>query len=263
MNALYYKGKQYGMTGNDMTWIFDTPEMHRNIFRGKCLDNQVTQAQLAAIGSGTFDDLYIGDYWTIPVTINSTIKNINWRIADIDYYLHTGDTPFTAHHLVIVPDTILYNARMNATNTNSGGYKGSEMYTTNLGTAKTAINTAFPNMVLTHRDLIAGNPADSWTWADSTVELLSEIMTYGTQIMSPCNFNGQYNVFWTIAKSQLALFRLAPWFGVADGAYWLRDVVGSPSFAAVWTEGNADGSGADNENGVRPYFLIGIPPTNS
>jgi hypothetical protein len=233
------------------------PEMHRNIFRGQSLGSAVTSAQLAAIADGSFDDLYVGDYWTIPVTIGGVTKNINWRIADIDYYLNAGDTPLEEHHLVIVPDTGLYAARMNATASNSGGYKASEMYTTNLGTAKTAINTAFPDMVLTHRDLILGNPTDMPTWADSTAELLSEIMVYGTQIFSPCNGSGQYNNFLTIAKSQLALFRLAPWFGVADDTYWLRDVVGSPSFAAVSAEGNADGWGAENEKGVRPYFLIG------
>lgn len=244
-------------SSSSSSWIFDIPTMHRNIFRGQSLGSEVTAAQLAAIDSGSFNDLYIGDYWTIPITINGTTVNVNWRIADIDYYLNTGDTPLTAHHLVIVPDTILYNAAMNSTHTNSGGYKASEMYTTNLGTAKTAINTAFPDMVLTHRDLMPESPATAPTWADSTAELLSEIMVYGTQIFSPCNGSGQYNNFLTIAKSQLALFRLAPWFGVADDTYWLRDVVGDPSFAAVSAEGNADGWGAANEKGVRPYFLLG------
>lgn len=238
-------------------WIANVPEMHRNIFRGKPLGSAVSAAQLAAIADGSFDDLYVGDYWTIPVTIGGVTKNINWRIADIDYYLNAGDTPLEEHHLVIVPDTGLYAARMNATNINTGGYKASEMYTTNLGTAKTAINTAFPDMVLTHRDLMPESPATAPTWADSTAELLSEIMVYGTQIFSPCNGSGQYNNFLTIAKSQLALFRLAPWFGVADDTYWLRDVVGDPSFATVSAEGNADGWGASNEKGVRPYFLLG------
>lgn len=247
-------------SSSSSSWIFDIPTMHRNIFRGQSLGSEVTAAQLAAIDSGSFNDLYIGDYWTIPITINGTTVNVNWRIADIDYYLHAGDTPLTAHHLVIVPDTILYNAAMNSTHTNSGGYKASQMYTTNLGTAKTAINTAFPDMVLTHRDIIPGNPTVETPWVDSTVELLNEIMAYGTQIQGPCNYAGQYNVFFTTAKSQLALFRLAPWFGVADDAYWLRDVVGEPSFTAVAPDGLAQSWGAANEKGVRPYFLLGTIP---
>ena len=250
-----------GTGGGGSSWVLSTPEMHRNIFRGQYLGSSVSAAQLAAIDNGSFDDLYVGDYWTIPVTIDGTTLNVNWRIADIDYYMHTGDTPLEAHHLVIVPDIVLYSARMNSTNINTGGYKASEMYTTNLGTAKTAINTAFPNMVLTHRDMMPVDPSNTPTWADSTVELLSEIMTYGTQIMSPCNNAGQYNVFYTIARSQLSLFRLAPWFGIANDKYWLRDVIGQPSFALVAAEGNADGSGASNQNGIRPYFIIGVPPT--
>ena len=46
---------------------------HNSLFRGKSLGTSVTAAQWAAIGAGTFDDLFIGDYWTI--------NGIVWRIA--------------------------------------------------------------------------------------------------------------------------------------------------------------------------------------
>ena len=83
-------------------------EIRRSIFRGKDLGSVVTTAQKTAIQSGTFDGLWLGDYWTI--------NGVRWRIADFDYWLNCGDTVFSDHHLVIVPDTILYNAQMNATN---------------------------------------------------------------------------------------------------------------------------------------------------
>lgn len=41
-----------------------SPEMHRNIYRGKNLGSSVTSAQKTAINNGSFDDLFIGDYWT-------------------------------------------------------------------------------------------------------------------------------------------------------------------------------------------------------
>lgn len=52
---------------------------HNGIYRGKFLGNSVTAAQYAAIAAGTFEDLYIGDYWTIG--------GVNWRIAAFDYYV--------------------------------------------------------------------------------------------------------------------------------------------------------------------------------
>ena len=70
---------------------------HNGIFRGKNLGTSVTQGQWTAIQNGTFDDLYIGDYWVIG--------GFNWRIAAFDYYLNCGDASFTSHHAVIVPDT--------------------------------------------------------------------------------------------------------------------------------------------------------------
>ena len=83
----------------------------------------MTTAQYAAIKAGTFDDLYIGDYWTIG--------GVNYRIAAFDYYLNSGDTNCTTHHVVIVPDTCLYNAQMH--NTSSGGYEGGAANTTTGG----------------------------------------------------------------------------------------------------------------------------------
>ena len=43
---------------------------HNAIYRGKYLGTAVTDEQYAAIAAGTFDDLYIGDYWKI--------NGVNW-----------------------------------------------------------------------------------------------------------------------------------------------------------------------------------------
>lgn len=49
------------------------PEMHRNIYRGKNLGDHVTDEQVTAMRNGTFNDLFIGDYWKI--------NSITWDIA--------------------------------------------------------------------------------------------------------------------------------------------------------------------------------------
>lgn len=93
---------------------------------------------------GTFDDMYIGDYWVIG--------GVTYRIAAFDYYLRAGDTDMTTHHVTLVPDASMYNHVMNDTNITTGGYVGSKMYTEGLEQAKTTINTAFGAAhVLTHR----------------------------------------------------------------------------------------------------------------
>lgn len=52
-----------------------SPEMHRNIFRGKHLGESITEEQLEVIRDGSFADLYVGDYWEI--------NGVKYRIADI------------------------------------------------------------------------------------------------------------------------------------------------------------------------------------
>ena len=99
---------------------FAPVELRRVIFRGKNLGTALTAVQKAAIKDGSFKGMFLGDYWSIGGRI--------WRIVDMDYWYNCGDTAFTSHHLVIMPDEALYNAQMNTTNVTTGGYVGSAMY---------------------------------------------------------------------------------------------------------------------------------------
>jgi hypothetical protein len=225
---------------------------HNAIYRGQSLGTSVSSAQFSAISAGTFDDMFIGDYWTIG--------NVVYRIAGFDYWLHCGDTECTDHHVVLVPDTCLYNAVMNDSNVTTGGYVGSKMYTSGLADAKSTINTAFGSShVLSHRELlsnaVSSDIASNWSWYDSTVELMSEVMVYG------CNNGakpvaGSINFNIGIDKSQLPLFALEPSRITNRAGWWLRDVVSSADFADVATHGYADNGNASVSLGVRPAFAI-------
>ena len=154
---------------------FAPVELRRVIFRGKNLGTALTAVQKAAIKDGSFKGMFLGDYWSIGGRI--------WRIVDMDYWYNCGDTAFTSHHLVIMPDEALYNAQMNTTNITTGGYVGSEMYKTNMANAKTIVNAAFQGSVLTHREhlcnAVANGKQSGGAWFDSSIELPSEIMMYG------------------------------------------------------------------------------------
>lgn len=230
-----------------------TPEMHRNIFRGKNLGTSVTSTQLANIRNGSFKDLYVGDYWTIG--------GINWRIVDINYWMRCGDTDFNKPHLVIMPDTNLYSAKMNETNTTVGGYVGSAMYTTNLAQAKTKVNEAFGSAVLTHREYLTNAISNGYpsagAWYDSSVELPNECMMYGAYVFTPAGNGSIVPNRYTISKSQLALFKLVPRFISNRQWFWLRDVVSASGFARVDGNGCCSCAGASRSSGVRVVFPIG------
>lgn len=233
---------------------YDNAGAHNSIYRGKNLGTTVTEEQWEAISSGTFTDLYIGDYWVIG--------GVNWRIAAFDYYLNCGDTSFTKHHAVIVPDTCLYNAQMNTTNVTTGAYKGSAMYTANLTQAKSTINSAFGSShVLSHRiylsNATSNGRASAGEWTDSTVDLMCEHMVYGSGIFSPVSDGSNVPNNYRVEKGQLPLFALEPSRICNRAAWWLRDVITAATFANVGGYGNAYCNSASDSDGVRPAFCIG------
>lgn len=236
--------------------IGSAAEMHRMIFRGKNLGTALTAAQKTAIQNGTFDDLWLGDYWVI--------NGINWRIVDFDYWWNCGDAAFTRHHLVIMPDTNLgANKQMNTANTTEGGYVGSLMYTSNMNDAKAMCTGAFGGNILTHRDIFCnavtnGRPT-GYVWLDSSIELPTEVMIYGCPHYAVTNDGTNIPMKYVISKSQLALFAVAPKFITTRQNYWLQDVVSAACFAGV------DGNGftyyyfaSDSVIGVRPVFPVGV-----
>lgn len=233
---------------------YDNAGAHNSIYRGKNLGTTVTEEQWEAISSGTFTDLYIGDYWVIG--------GVNWRIAAFDYYLNCGDTSFTKHHAVIVPDTCLYSAQMNTTNVTTGAYKGSAMYTANLTQAKSTINSAFGSShVLSHRiylsNATSNGRASAGEWTDSTVDLMCEHMVYGSGIFSPVSDGSNVPNNYRVEKGQLPLFALEPSRICNRDTWWLRDVITAAYFARVNASGLAGYTGASSSFGVRPAFCIG------
>lgn len=233
---------------------YDNAGAHNSIYRGKNLGTTVTEEQWEAISSGTFTDLYIGDYWVIG--------GVNWRIAAFDYYLNCGDTSFTKHHAVIVPDTCLYSAQMNTTNVTTGAYKGSAMYTANLTQAKSTINSAFGSShVLSHRiylsNATSNGRASAGEWTDSTVDLMCEHMVYGSGIFSPVSDGSNVPNNYRVEKGQLPLFALEPSRICNRDTWWLRDVITAAYFARVDYTGAAYYYDASSSLGVRPAFCIG------
>ena len=233
---------------------FAPVELRRVLFRGKNLGTALTAVQKAAIKDGSFKGMFLGDYWSIGGRI--------WRIVDMDYWYNCGDTAFTSHHLVIMPDEALYNAQMNTTNVTTGGYVGSAMYKSNLANAKTIVNAAFQGSVLTHREYLCnavanGRPSGG-AWFDSSIELPNEPMMYGHPHFSPTSDGSTVPSIYTISKTQLALFMVCPRF-IVNRSYnqWLRDVVSSALFALVDCYGITHCYGASYSSGVRPVFPVG------
>ena len=238
---------------------------HNGLYRGKKLGTSLTADQQAAIAAGTFDDMYIGDYWEI--------NGYHWRIAAFDYWYNTGDNDHVCetHHIVIVPDENLLVADgsttkyMNTSNITTGGYVGTGFYSgtnadsssnTAKATCKNKAKSAFGAAhILTHRELltnaVSDGKASNWSWYDSDVEMMNEAMVYGHSAWAQPGYETG------IDKTILPLFALDPSKITNRAHWWLRDVVSATHFAYVNNDGVASGTNASGATvGVRPAFGI-------
>ena len=159
-----------------------------------------------------------------------------------------------------MPDTVLYNAQMNETNTTAGAYLGSLMRTQNLNNARTIVRNAFGSHLANHRIVLANSVDTSgpnnWTWCDSDgVELPNEVQIYGTRVWGS-TLKG-FDV--ATQKQQFPLMALAPQFVNIRETYWLQDVSSgsvSSCFAFVYYLGNAGYLAASDSVGVRPSATL-------
>lgn len=211
---------------------------HNAIYREKYLGDTVTAEQAAAIADGSFEDLFIGDYWTMG--------DVNYRIADCDYWYRTGfpeSSRVKKHHAVIVPDTSIATGQMNGSNTTSGGYRNSLMKS-KMNDTISALPPEIRSRLLVHNALLDG------TWTETSVDLMNEIMVYGCYVLAD-NSNKQ-----TSENRQLSLFRMSPQARYAGGNYWLRNYANATEFTLVSYYGDASKDAATSTYGIRPVFAI-------
>lgn len=234
----------------------NNPVMHRNIWRNNNLGTSVSAQQYQAISSGKFNDIYVGDYWTIG--------GVKWQVIDLDYFYKGGDQTFMRHHAVIMPTTSLYSSSYEDSRSNWNGYFNSKLYKSSFSTARNTINNAFSGHVIEHkeggtyeRDGSSVSGAFNCRSENTTISLASTCYIFGDHFFSALTYNGQYPI---VYNGQFAAFRMngpAMLVGDDNKEWWLRDPVSTTGFAVVTGNLLANWGWADSEKGIRPYFLIG------
>ncbi|MCU6729517.1 Uncharacterised protein [uncultured Ruminococcus sp.] len=274
----YVDGEPDFPAEDETEWITSIAENHNNIFRGDDLFAKGYDINdiCAMIADGSFSDIYIGDYFTlsgdianVPCFVEQTSDdgtkslvestqtvayNTKFRIAGLDTYLNTGDTAFTQHHAVIVPDKNIGTNRMNSTNTAVGGYVNSFMFASVLPVYNTHFDVKLNNHLLTHREILSSSAtnstANNWEWHDIKINLMSEPEVYGSNLWGN-NYDAGVNY------RQFPLFRIASKYICDRNWCWLKAVAGGNEFVAMTSNGNATRNGAGVALAVRPCFCIG------
>ena len=254
--------------------IPDGAEAHNAMWGGRDITAAFNNGTVSAnIKNGTFKDIFPGDYITKSVTISGKTYTVNWVIADCDYWINKGDdiVVTTTHHVAIVPQSPIFNARMNPTNTTEGGYAGSEMYKNTIPACATGIVNAFgSDHILPFRDAISnsvdtthvssgmpqfmGTPGWFGEWVSVQCNLMSEKMVYGAPIFAAGAMDN------TMATRQMSAFRLSEkLISYNRQSWWLRDVGSTSYFATVYGYGGVRagvGVASAAGSGVRPFALL-------
>lgn len=242
---------------------------HATTYRGgKNLGSSFTNAQKEAISSGTFDDMYIGDYWLYD--------DVKWRIVDINYPIY-----YKGNHIVVMPDTTIGKCAMNSSGQYNvdgwinGGYLNSIPRTSGLTLATSKLKALFGNdhlikygWYLTNTiwtaNLYLQTPIASGSiWNDSLcVELPSVVHIYGCSCLgSSQNAWDQGGVLVNDAGCpQFKLFEKVPKLRPSDMTFWLRD--GGPSSSTSKKPNYLIGGDAvsysqySEQRGLRPFVLV-------
>lgn len=246
--------------------------VHRNTYRGKNLGTSFTDAQKKAIKDGTFDDIYIGDYWVDGST--------TWRVMDIDYFYGVSaisSDKITTHHLIVMPDDILYNATFHTSSSGSVGYGNCSLRTGLMTTAKGYVDNFFGSDALFTPD--TKELFNTGFASGKAFPNVSNLVLQPIELMSAYHFindrhcaassGGNYTI-WGLGNSILVLgdfpaFRYNNKLKSASADYFIQESfwggTGDPIAATVCVGKNDKSLYIDSvkyttSTGVRPFIVI-------
>lgn len=251
---------------------------HNKVYVNKNLGNFTSTIPESTIpdiiSNGSFTDINPGNYFTFNnvaysyLDENNETQNATYigkmRVMHLDYLHICGGAAYASlpHHVAVVPDEIMFKAKMNNTNTSAGGYVGSKMRTLHLRRAEAIFKACFgADHVLTYREYlinaVTNNKPSGGIECDCCVELMDERMIFGSyQYDSGTHDATVAPEMYVFPHAQFAAFQLTPSLKSSNFLYHERNVASSEAFCFVHGIGSAFAGFASYSDGVRPVAFI-------
>lgn len=261
-------GETGGETSGEISTV--TAEEHNETYE----DIDLGTFNPSVIQSGAFTGINPGGYYNFSnvaytyLDENDTTQNDTYtgkmRVMHLDYLHIYGGSAYASlpHHIAVVPDNNLFDAKMNDTNTTEGGYVGSKMRTEYLRRAEAIFKACFgADHVLTYREYLInavtdGKPSGGIE-CDCCVELMDERMIFGSyQYDSGTHDATVAPELYVFPHAQFAAFQLTPSLKGNNSYYWERNVYSSYGFCYVYGDVGAGAANASYSCGVRPVAFI-------
>jgi hypothetical protein len=216
-----------------------------------------------ADGNPDYSGLQYGDYidgldltgGSVNIPWNEIYKNNRLVLSGINIYKGAGDTENVKNHLNFTFRHCPLTRRMNATDTNTGGYAATEMRTFLEGDFKTALENALGDHLLTVRRLLSTKGA--WAWEDDAVFLLTEYEVWGAPVWSEVGHGGSFQAQYPLFRENVG-YKLKRYNGSRMWWWEASPYSGSAAhFCNANYTGHASGSGvASSVGGCAPAFCV-------
>jgi hypothetical protein len=214
-------------------------------------------------GIPDFSGLRLGDYLDLPslndgtttYTWEGNYKNLRITIAGFNIYKHAGDTENAKNHIVFMFRNCPLTRRMNASDTNTGGYAATEMRTYLDGVFKTGLaNVLGSSYLYTIRRLLSTK--GSWAWESDTVFLPTEREIWGTSVWDEKDYGGGFQAQWPIFRDSV-IWKIKRYNGARHWWWEASPLSGSAAhFAYVGINGSTHYYSASAVGGCAPAFCV-------
>lgn len=227
---------------------------HNATYRGQNLGS-FNETFAGDIKNGTFYNMWVGDYFVV--------NNHTYKIAGFNYKCGHEENTNLANHLIMITD-VLSTQEMNSYDTTEGGFAGTSLFKNYFPKIEKQLQTDFGNHLLTFNSYLStsidsnGAP-NNGQWYSLKACMCNSAMWWGKPSTYSSNANStKFNI--GDETDQLPIMKLHTDEQKSGGqAVWLRDISDSSTlaaFAVADNDGDTDWGPANEDHGVRAFFLI-------
>ena len=213
----------------------------------------------AACKDGSYKTVYkVGDTKEITLSTGETITVAIMGFDHDDLSDGSGKAPIT----VAMENLLATKYRMNATDTNAGGWDESEMRTSTMATLLTQLSSDLQSVIKqVNKKATVGSLSTSIATSSDKLWLLAEVEVDGTTEAGYVDEGEQYEYWKTVKDGTVRADRikyLSNGSGSANG-WWLRSpsIPFTTNFSPISTQGGLDSNDANYNYGVCFGFCVG------
>ena len=192
----------------------------------------------------------------VTYTWNAAYKNLRLMIMGFNTLLHCGDTELAVPHLIMQFRNCVLEKKMNATDTNKGGYPASELRTWLNDKFAAGLKAVLGDVLLEVPRLYSTK--ENWGWYKDTVFLPLEAEVWGCTVWGEKTWNG-FQAQWAAYKDS-CVYKVKLLNGSRKG-WWEDSPSGENTSCFCLSSGNgyaACNLAAGWLGGISPAICVGL-----